>query len=78
MSRAGNKKQGTQTIIYKGFFGVPAVVLNHADYIALSPKAVKLFNDIGAQYNGRNNGDLCASIAYSGEDEHLFRTNVNA
>ncbi|MEH6473614.1 MAG: hypothetical protein V7752_20510 [Halopseudomonas sp.] len=62
MSRTTNKKQGTKTIIYKGFFGVPAVVLNHADYIALSPKAVKLFNDIGAQYNGRNNGDLCASI----------------
>lgn len=62
MSRSANKKQGSKTIIYKGFFGVPAVVLNHPDYISLSPKAVKLFNDIGAQYNGRNNGDLCVSI----------------
>lgn len=58
-----NRKKGTSSsITYKGFFGIPSAVWNHPDYIALSPKAVKLFNDIGGQYNGYNNGDLCASI----------------
>lgn len=45
------------------FFGLPHAVMDSPNYLRLSTKAVKLLNDIGRQYNGYNNGDLCA--AYS-------------
>ena len=48
-------------IRYKGHFHYPDCVLNHPDYIALSYKAKALLTDVGAQYNGRNNGDLQCS-----------------
>jgi hypothetical protein len=37
------------------------VVLNHSDFISLSYTAKALLLDVGAQYNGFNNGDLCAA-----------------
>jgi hypothetical protein len=40
---------------------LPGVVLEHTNYVRLSSKAVKLLNDLGAQYNGYNNGDLSAT-----------------
>ena len=45
------------------FFGLPHAVIDSPNYLRLSTKAVKLLIDIGRQYNGYNNGDLCA--AYS-------------
>jgi len=36
-------------------------VLRSAAYAKLSPHAVKLLNDLLAQYNGKNNGDLCCA-----------------
>ena len=63
MVRANSKKPKSKAITYKGFFNLPNVLLNHPDFISLSPRAVKLLIDIGAQYNGFNNGDLCASIS---------------
>ena len=44
-----------------GFLGVPSSLLQHENYIGLSSHAVKLLFDLGAQYNGGNNGDLCAT-----------------
>ena len=41
------------------FLGLPHAVLDHANYIRLSNSAKALLNDIGRQYNGFNNGDLC-------------------
>lgn len=49
------------TITYKGHFLIPSVVLNHPDFISLSGPAIKLLIDVGAQYNGNNNGDLCCA-----------------
>jgi hypothetical protein len=45
------------------FFAIPDSVLNGAAYISLSAHARMLLFDLYAQYNGMNNGDLCA--AYS-------------
>lgn len=44
---------------YKGHFHLPAALLEHDDMRQLSPRATKLLIDIGVQYNGYNNGDLC-------------------
>lgn len=63
--RIGRKKTGDGkailSITYKGHFIYPDCVLNHPDYINLSHVAKALLTDIGAQYNGRNNGDLQCS-----------------
>jgi hypothetical protein len=56
-----HKNKPTLAITYKGFFSLPDVVLNHPGFIALSGKAIKLLVDVGAQYNGRNNGNLCCT-----------------
>ncbi len=45
------------------FFGFPHAVMDSTNYLRLSTKAVKLLNDIGRQYNGFNNGDLCATFS---------------
>ena len=43
------------------FLALPASVLNCANFIKLSAYGVKLIVDLGEQYNGKNNGDLCAT-----------------
>lgn len=55
------KGKSSLSITYKGHFSLPAVVLNHPDFIGLSHKAKALLLDVGSQYNGHNNGDLCAT-----------------
>ena len=45
------------------FQTLPQACLKHENFISLSPKAVKLFLDILMQYNGTNNGDLCAAFS---------------
>lgn len=57
MNRAkikGRKEKGA-------YFGIPHAVMDSSNYTRLSSKAVKLLNDLGRQYNGFNNGDLCAA-----------------
>lgn len=44
-----------------GFLMLPAELLNCTKYRALSSSSVKLLIDIGSQFNGKNNGDLCAA-----------------
>ena len=44
------------------FVNIPHVVFECPDFIALSPYALKLLLELVYQYNGFNNGDLCASI----------------
>ena len=51
------KKQGYT------FLALPHHVIDHPDFINLSPRAKTLLIDIATQYRGCNNGDLCA--AYS-------------
>ena len=44
-----------------GFVALPYMVLRSPAFTSLSAHAVKLLCDLLAQYNGRNNGDLCAA-----------------
>ena len=37
-------------------------ILESSEYARLSAKGVKLLIDVMAQYNGRNNGDLCITM----------------
>ncbi len=43
------------------FFGLPHTLINTRKYRSLSYHAVKLLVDLGSQYRGFNNGDLCAA-----------------
>jgi len=44
-----------------GFFALPNAVQDSSNYRMLSAHAVKLLFDLGRQYRGTNNGDLCAT-----------------
>lgn len=44
------------------FLALPHSVLNSEAYSGLKPRAVKLLVDVASQYNGKNNGDLCAAM----------------
>ncbi len=43
------------------FIAIPLNILQSQQYVALSSSCVKLLIDLFAQFNGRNNGDLCAT-----------------
>ena len=43
------------------FLALPYAVLSSAAYLSLSPHGIKLLIDLGMQYYGLNNGDLCAA-----------------
>ena len=45
------------------FVRFPHELLNHQNFSTLSTRATKLLIDIASQYNGRNNGDLCAPLS---------------
>ena len=45
------------------FLSLPHNVLDHDSFRTLSPRATKLLIDVAAQYNGHNNGDLCAPLS---------------
>jgi hypothetical protein len=49
------------------FLMVPADVLNSPNFLGLSTKAKALVLDIGAKYNGHNNGDLAAPWSWMRE-----------
>jgi hypothetical protein len=44
-----------------GFVALPNIVIRSHQIARLSAHAVKLLFDLLAQYNGGNNGDLCAT-----------------
>lgn len=46
------------------FFGIPKRVLAHDNFLLLSPHGNKLLIDLGEQYRGKNNGDLCATWSW--------------
>lgn len=46
------------------FLQLPSVCINSPQFVQLKPRAVKLFLDFLAQYNGSNNGDLSACWKY--------------
>lgn len=43
------------------FLSLPHNMLNHESYLRLSLKAKAMLIEFGRQYNGSNNGDLCAT-----------------
>jgi hypothetical protein len=49
--------------VSKSFVQFPHDLLNHDSFRTLTPRATKFLVDISAQYNGRNNGDLCAPLS---------------
>jgi len=61
MSKHGNMKRSTKA---NRFLGIPYAVLQSENYKQLTSHGVKLLVDIGGQFNGRNNGDLCATLSY--------------
>ncbi len=56
-----NRSKITGKKVSGRFISIPMQVLNSRQYTALSAPAVKLLVDLCAQYNGTNNGDLCAT-----------------
>ncbi len=56
-----SKAKGRAT--YSSFFGLPKEVIAHTNFISLTSAAIKLLVDLGFQYNGKNNGDLCAAFS---------------
>ena len=45
------------------FLRLPLDLLEHESFRTLTPRATKLLVDVAAQYNGHNNGDLCAQLS---------------
>jgi hypothetical protein len=58
-----SKKRKSKGITYKGYLHLPAAMTAHQDFIELSAHGVSLLIDVAQQYNGYNNGDLCASMS---------------
>ncbi len=59
MSRSRQKIKGRKES--GSFISIPKQVLESEQYASLRPHSVKLLIDLAAQYNGKNNGDLCAA-----------------
>ena len=59
----GERKARSNTVMYKGFLHLHQPLLDCNDFIALKGNSIKLLIDIGRQFNGYNNGDLCASLS---------------
>lgn len=62
MSRTRMKTHGRREA--GNFLPVPAAVLDSPNFRALSTKSKGLILDIGARYNGHNNGDLAAPYSW--------------
>ena len=56
------KKAKNNCIVYPGFLHLHRPLLEDPDFIALKGNSIKLLIDLGKQFNGYNNGDLCASL----------------
>ena len=61
MTRSREKMKGRKN--GHSFLRLIHPLLDHPNFHALSPRAVKLLIDIAAQYRGTNNGDLCATYS---------------
>jgi|SRR6056300_1847271 len=57
------RKAKSKAIFYRGFFHLHKPLLSCEDFISLKGNSLKLLIDIGSQYNGYNNGNLCASLS---------------
>ncbi len=48
----------------ESYLGLPKEVIRHDNFVRLSAYANKLIIDLGQQYTGYNNGDLCATWTF--------------
>ena len=60
------------------FLSLPYSLIRHKNFKTLKAKPTKLLIDIASEYNGRNNGDLCAPLSIMRErgwssNDQLFR-----
>ena len=60
-NEARRRTKGRQST--NSFVRFPHQVIRHRNFRTLSPRATKLAVDLASQYNGRNNGDLCAPLS---------------
>tara|TARA_B110000977_G_scaffold30692_1_gene40427 strand:- start:11 stop:397 length:387 start_codon:yes stop_codon:yes gene_type:complete len=58
-----SRKAKSKAIMYRGFLHLNRPLLECQDFISLKGNSIKLLIDLGYQYNGYNNGDLCASLS---------------
>jgi hypothetical protein len=63
MTKKNSKGRDSKQITYPGYLHLHKPLLDCADFIALSGVQTKLLIDVASQYNGYNNGDLCASLS---------------
>jgi hypothetical protein len=60
-----------------GHLGLPKVVIRHNNFCELSAHANKLLIDLGEQYRGFNNGDLCATWKFMEQRGWKSRDTLN-
>jgi predicted transcriptional regulator len=58
MAKSGTAKTKWQG----GYVALPKVVMEHEDFRGLSPSSIKVLMALLSQYNGKNNGDLSATL----------------
>lgn len=61
----------------KGHLGLPKAVIEHDNFKKLSPHGNKLIIDLGQQYRGFNNGNLCATWVFMVERGWKSRDTLN-
>jgi hypothetical protein len=59
----GNRLKQKGRKEYGRFAGIPIACMDHENFISLSMPARVLLLELCRQYNGFNNGDLCASFS---------------
>ena len=52
---------------HKNFIGLPRNVMDTEAFVSLTPLARALYVDLRRQYNGYNNGDICAADGMLGK-----------
>ena len=57
------RKAKSKAITYPGYLNLHKPLLDSSDFISLKGNSIKLLIDIGQQFNGYNNGDLCAPLS---------------
>lgn len=60
-----------------GYMAFPHSVTGHPKFIELSPYGLKLLLDLGHQYRGSNNGDLCMTWSMMKQRRWRSQTTLN-
>ncbi len=73
-----SKRKSVKNRSEKGrFLQMPHALLTHQNYLSLSAHARALLIDIALQYNGYNNGDLCAAWTFMKKRGHKSKDTLN-